>query len=66
MRLIIRTVTIEAPGPFTDAEAEALVERLDLALDIALEAAANGVIDGARTGPDRIPLADSARAAVTD
>ena len=62
--LFIKTVTIEAPLPFTDAEAEAFIEVVDLTLDDAIQAAVMGVIDAARS--DKVPLADVARVIVSD
>lgn len=63
MKLTEVTVLIEAPGPFTDEEAEAFTEYVDLSLDDAIEAAVRGVLDSARS--QRVPLADVARVTVS-
>jgi hypothetical protein len=58
VKLIEKTVTILAPGPFTDAEADAFVDFMELALQDAIEAAVKGVLDAARAR--QTPLADVA------
>lgn len=58
MKLIVKTVEIEVPGPFTDADAEALIEAVDAQLSDAIEDAVERSIATAKAAG--VPLAYAA------